>query len=147
MGSSQAVWALRITARDRYSDDAGAGPTSGYLIGPRCRSPRKALEGCNDRRRSSGRAERYRCVAAPQRYSFKHPLITRPDLGRAIYHLPEPLRVYAAHIFMRCRRTVGAAGDLEWPTVSVDPHAAFDASLDRRLTPISESMSLSGCSI
>jgi hypothetical protein len=51
------------------------GRTCGYLIGPRCRSSRKALERCNDRRRSSGRVERY-CVGAPQRYSFKHALIT-----------------------------------------------------------------------
>jgi len=48
------------------------------LIGMRCRSPWKALEQCSDARRSSGRAERYACVAPPQGFSFEHPRITPP---------------------------------------------------------------------
>ena len=43
----------------------GLGRTSGYPIGMRCRSVWKALERCNDARRSLGRAERYACVAGP----------------------------------------------------------------------------------
>jgi DNA polymerase-3 subunit epsilon len=40
--------------------DAGAGRTSGYLIGMRCRSLWKALERCNDARRSFGRGRTIR---------------------------------------------------------------------------------------
>ena len=46
------------------------GRTSGNRIGRRCRSPWKALEQCNEAGHSSGRAERYACVAAPQRFSL-----------------------------------------------------------------------------
>src|SRR5258708_704819 len=49
------------------------GRTSGYRIGVRCRSTWKALERCNEARRSSGRAERYACVATTQRFAVSIP--------------------------------------------------------------------------
>jgi hypothetical protein len=62
--------------RPIFGSMLGLGRTSGYLIGMRCPSPWKALERCNDTRRSSGRADRYAFVAATQRFPFKPPRIT-----------------------------------------------------------------------
>jgi hypothetical protein len=106
----------------------GLGRTSGYCIGRHCRSFWKALERCNDARRSSGRAERYACVAAPQRFLSEHPRIT-PALSGTVRDLPSARAATARcrpHLH-RCRRAARTAGDLEWPTVNEDP-----CSPDRR---------------
>ena len=76
MGSSQAVWALRITSRDRYSDRCwGWGERLGISLDRAADRPGRRWKGVVTAD-ASVRAERYRSVAAPQRYSFKHPLIT-----------------------------------------------------------------------
>ena len=82
MGPDEAVWTLRITARDRYSDRCWSwGRTAGYCVGMRYRSPRKALEQCNAIRHSFGRVEQYACVAAPQRFLLSLRGSTRPSSG------------------------------------------------------------------
>jgi DNA polymerase III subunit epsilon len=79
MEPGQPVWALPITAKDRYSDRCwGWGERLGI-----------ALEGATDRsgRRwsgvmrpdiVSGGGEPNACIAGPQRFSFTHPRITPP---------------------------------------------------------------------
>jgi hypothetical protein len=69
----------------------GVGRTSGYLTGSRCRSPRKALERCNEAGHSSGGAERYACVAATQRFYFDHPRMPFDEAIGAPY-VPIPRR-------------------------------------------------------
>jgi DNA polymerase-3 subunit epsilon len=67
MGPDQAVWALRITARDRYSDRcSGWGEPVGISLESAADCPGTRWDGKKESRRSSGRVERYACVAAPQ---------------------------------------------------------------------------------
>jgi hypothetical protein len=61
-----------------------------------------------------GGARRSACVAAPQRFSFENPLITRTLWGRcAISHLPEPRLVDAAHIVTDADKELGSRLDFE----------------------------------
>src|SRR5580704_18163750 len=61
-----------------------------------------------------GGARRSACVAAPQRFSFENPLITRTLWGRcAISHLPEPRLVDAAHIVTEADKELGSRLDFE----------------------------------
>jgi hypothetical protein len=56
MGPDQAVWALRITARNRYSDRCWCwGEPLGIAMECAADRPWKALEQCNGGGRSSGR--------------------------------------------------------------------------------------------
>jgi hypothetical protein len=78
MGLGQAVWALRITARNRYSDRSWSwGGPLGFAIEGAVVAP--------GRRWSSvmkldvfGRGATIRLLAAPQRFSFEHPRINAP---------------------------------------------------------------------
>ncbi len=66
MGPDQAVWALRITARDRYSDRCWGWGEPLALHSKALRIAWKALERCNEAGHISEGTERYAYVAAPQ---------------------------------------------------------------------------------
>jgi len=64
MGPDQAVWGIADNSEGSiFRSMLVLGRTAGVC----CRSPWRALEQCNDPRRSSGGAERYACVAYPSR--------------------------------------------------------------------------------
>jgi HNH endonuclease len=79
----------------------------------------------------SGRAERYACVAAPQRFLSEHPLITPVLSGTVRDHsdLPEPRLLDAAHIFMDADEEAGQPVISNGLPLRKIHHAAFDAHL------------------
>ena len=70
------------------------------------RAADRALERCNDARRSSGGAERWACVAAPQRFSSREPLAVEPLFSIGVQDRC-PGRVDISHQLSPARVVIG----------------------------------------